>query len=706
MYLWPNFNRMTRMLWMALGLLILASCGQEAARKGNHLIHETSPYLLQHAYNPVDWHPWNDKVLAKAAKEDKLLLISIGYAACHWCHVMEHESFEDTAIARIMNEHFINIKVDREERPDVDNVYMSACQLASDRGCGWPLNAFALPDGRPIWVGTYFPKKEWEKILTYFVDVYQNDRENLEQYANDLAAAIRSSDQVLRRDGEPDFQTETLDVAARDMLASIDLVFGGRKGAPKFPIPNNYEFLLRYHATTQHEPAWEAVERTLDNLSRGGIYDHLGGGFARYTVDEAWRIPHFEKMLYDNGQLVSLFSQAYRHRADERWKYLVYQTLDFIERELSDANTGGFYSSLDADTEGEEGRFYVWKKQELDSLLGNDAPLFGRVYSIEANGNWEHGNNILYRTKSMEQLAQELNLPESELLAKLRSLEWKLFEARSKRVRPALDDKILCSWNALMLQGYVDAYKAFGEDAWLERARKNGNFIREAFLQKDGRLNRNHKGGQSTINAFLDDYALTIQAFIALYEVTFDRSWLDVAEQLTRYVLEHFEEESSGLFRFTSSLDPPLLTNSLELSDNVIPASNSVMARNLYRLGTLLYQEELIGHAQSMLHTVWPGIEEQNTPSFFSNWCNLYLDITYPTYEIAITGPEALTLAANMHRHYLPNALVLGGVNENGMELLKGKIQEDRTMVYVCFNKVCKLPVQTIEAALEQLAAF
>lgn len=682
------------------------ACSDAPGSEGNHLVHETSPYLLQHAYNPVDWHPWNDAALEKAKKEDKLLLISIGYAACHWCHVMEHESFEDTAIARVMNEHFINIKVDREERPDVDNVYMSACQLAAERGCGWPLNAFALPDGRPIWVGTYFPKKEWEKILTYFVDVYQNDRENLEQYASDLAEAIRSSDAVLRRDGDPEFLRPSLDSAVQQMVKSIDPQFGGRIGAPKFPIPNNYEFLLNYHAVREYTPAFEAVERTLDNLSRGGIYDHLGGGFARYAVDEAWRVPHFEKMLYDNGQLVSLFSQTYRFKADERWKYLVYQTLDFIDRELSDTESGGFYASLDADTEGEEGRFYVWTKAEIDTLLGADAALLSSAYKVTSAGNWEEGKNILYRTQSLAELAETAGIPLPEYTQRLRDAEWKLFQAREQRVRPALDDKILCSWNALMLKGYVDAYKAFGEDAWLKRAEQNANFIKQELVKKDGRLDRNFKEGKSTINAFLDDYALTIQALLALYEVNFDQQWVELAETLTEYVLGHFEDEASGLFRYTSKLDPPLLTNSLELSDNVIPASNSVMARNLYRLGTLLYRQDLVKRSEDMLHTVWPNIEEQGNPSFFSNWCNLYLEMSYPTYEIAITGPEAMKLAQELHQHFLPNTLVLGGNEEGKMELLKGKIQEDRTLIYVCFNKVCKLPVHQVAEGLEQMNAF
>lgn len=695
--------------WILLLLTLLVThmaCSDAPGNEGNHLVHETSPYLLQHAYNPVDWHPWNDAALEKAKKEDKLLLISIGYAACHWCHVMEHESFEDTAIARVMNEHFINIKVDREERPDVDNVYMSACQLAAERGCGWPLNAFALPDGRPIWVGTYFPKKEWEKILAYFVDIYQNDRENLEQYASDLAEAIRSSDAVLRRDGEPEFLRPVLDSAVQQMVKSIDPEFGGRIGAPKFPIPNNYEFLLNYHAVRDYTPAFEAVERTLDNLSRGGIYDHLGGGFARYAVDEAWRVPHFEKMLYDNGQLVSLFSQTYRFKADERWKYLVYQTLDFIDRELSDTESGGFYASLDADTEGEEGRFYVWTKAEIDTLLGADAALFSSAYKVTSAGNWEEGKNILYRTQSLAELAETAGIPLPEYTRRLRDAELKLFQAREQRVRPALDDKILCSWNALMLKGYVDAYKAFGEDAWLKRAEQNANFIKQELVKKDGRLDRNFKEGKSTINAFLDDYALTIQALLALYEVNFDQQWVELAETLTEYVLEHFEDEASGLFRYTSKLDPPLLTNSLELSDNVIPASNSVMARNLYRLGTLLYRQDLVKRSEDMLHTVWPNIEEQENPSFFSNWCNLYLEMSYPTYEIAITGPESMKLAQELHQHFLPNTLVLGGNEEGKMELLKGKIQEDRTLIYVCFNKVCKLPVQQVAEGLEQMNAF
>ncbi|MCB0579988.1 MAG: thioredoxin domain-containing protein, partial [Phaeodactylibacter sp.] len=391
-------------------LLFLWACNAQTGNEPpytNALVHESSPYLLQHAHNPVDWNPWGEAALKKARDEDKLLLISIGYAACHWCHVMEEESFEDTTIARIMNEHFVPVKVDREERPDVDNVYMTACQMASDGSCGWPLNAFALPDGRPVWAGTYFPKGQWKDILEYFIKVYAEERDKLEAYAGRLAEGIQASGRPKPVEEAVLFTEEEMGEVVEQFLNNIDFKKGGRPGAPKFPVPNTYEFLLQYHHLAGNEKALEAVTATLDNMGNGGIFDHLGGGFARYSTDADWKVPHFEKMLYDNAQLASLYSKAWQVTKKERYREIVFQTLEFIGREMTSPE-GGFYSSLDADSEGEEGKFYTWQKAEVDSILADErrSAVFCDFYQVKKGGNWEH-INVLYRKDNVEKILTE-----------------------------------------------------------------------------------------------------------------------------------------------------------------------------------------------------------------------------------------------------------------------------------------------------------
>ncbi|MEM9920072.1 MAG: thioredoxin domain-containing protein, partial [Bacteroidota bacterium] len=588
----------------------------------NHLAGQSSPYLLQHAYNPVDWYPWGPEALQKAKEENKMLIISVGYAACHWCHVMEHESFEDTTVSQIMNEYFVAIKVDREERPDIDDVYMTACQLATEKGCGWPLNAFALPDGRPVWAGTYFPKKKWIEILQYFRGEYAKAPDKMAEYAEQLTKGIQSQGLIPSGDEQQAFSREELDKINKNFLQRIDFQEGGRKGAPKFPMPNNYQFLLAYHHFSGNKKALEAVTTTLDKMAWGGIYDHLGGGFARYSTDAVWKAPHFEKMLYDNGQLVSLYADAYRLTQKPLYKSVVEQSLSFVERELSDEN-GGFYSSLDADSEGEEGKFYVWTKEEVAAHIDdpNELALYCAYYEIKDGGNWEHDKNILHRKRSLAQLTKKYKLSEEAILQTVQSINDRLLEARTKRIRPGLDDKILTSWNALMLKGYVDAYKALGNKAYLDRALKNAHFLKQNALQKGGRLNRNYKDGQSVINAFLDDYALLADALTSLYEVTFDEEWLFLADRLVQYVLEHFKDGESAFFFYTSKLDPPLVARKMETSDNVISGSNSTMARVLFKLGTLLYQPDYVESAERMLKQMQPSQRIAPQPNFYANWC-------------------------------------------------------------------------------------
>lgn len=694
-------------LYLVLVAFLCIQCNSKLSKPSsmnhkftNRLIHESSPYLLQHAHNPVNWYPWGEEALQKAKDENKLLIISIGYAACHWCHVMEHESFEDTTVAKIMNEYFVPIKVDREERPDVDDIYMSACNLVTGRG-GWPLNAFALPDGKPVWAGTYFPKDQWVNILNQFRGLQENDPKRLQESAESITRGVQNMDDIAIVTDPNPFTKKTLDFIGQSMINGIDMVEGGNDRVPKFPMPNNFEFLLKYHKVSQNEKALQAVKLTLDKMAWGGIYDQIGGGFARYSTDGIWKAPHFEKMLYDNGQLISLYAKAYQLDKNLLYETTIRQSLAFIDRELTD-ESGGFYSSLDADSEGEEGKFYVWSAAEIDSLIAipETRDLIKSYYQIEEKGNWEH-TNILHRKISDEAFAKANNVTITELHNLVQDANKVLFDSRAERIRPGLDDKILTSWNALQLKAYIDAYNVLKDKSYKEKALRNANFIVKHQMQDDYRLNRNYKSGKSSINGFLDDYALTIQAFIALYQNTFDIKWLKHAENLTDYTLAHFFKASNSMFNYTSDIDPPLIARKSEITDNVIPSSNSVMARNLKYLGELLYNKRYLEISEQMLNNIVPTLSQQDSPSFYSNWCQLYLDMVYPPYEIAIVGKDYNSLKEGMLSQFTTNALFLGGDEEGDLELLENKLQDGKTLIYVCQNKSCKFPVATVEAAME-----
>ncbi|MEM7551894.1 MAG: thioredoxin domain-containing protein [Bacteroidota bacterium] len=660
----------------------------------NKLVSESSPYLLQHAHNPVDWYPWGDEALKKAKDENKLIVISIGYSSCHWCHVMEKESFEDTAVAGFMNEHFVSIKIDREERPDIDQIYMDAAILINGNG-GWPLNIVTLPNTQPVFAGTYYAKDDWTKMLDFFQNLYQEDPEKLIKQAQLITDGINQIEEV-PEPTKSEFQASDSERMARRVLQDIDFELGGKKGAPKFPIPTLMQFLMEQYYLTENDSLKQAVNTTLTQMAQGGIFDHLGGGFARYSTDPKWFAPHFEKMLYDNGQLVSLYSKAHQLFENDLYKNVVTETLDFISRELTSPE-GGFYSSIDADSEGEEGKFYVWSKSEIDSLL--DKPeLFIKYYGVKEAGNWEPNHNILFVEESVGSFASNEGIDALEFETYLKTSEKKLFEARKGRIRPGTDDKILTSWNALMIKGYVDAYTAFQNDAYLESALKAGNFILENQRNSDGSLNRNYKDGKSSINAFLDDYTFTIEAFLSLYQTTFDMKWLMEAQKLTDYVIGHFSDEQSGMFFYTSSKDRSLIARKKELNDSVLPSSNSSMARNLMVLGTLLYNKGYLERSKKMLAAVYDDMRE--SPTYFNNWARLANMFTYPLYEVAIVGDDFESTLSPLQAEYIPNALFLGGETEGDLELLEGKLLDGRTMIYVCLNKACKLPTDDVERAL------
>jgi len=688
--------------------IIFTSCqSQNSTPMKNHkftndLIHESSPYLLQHAHNPVNWKAWNQETLDLAKKENKLILISIGYSSCHWCHVMEHESFEDEEVAALMNEHFVCIKIDREERPDIDQVYMDAVQLMTGQG-GWPLNCIALPNGKPFWGGTYFPKDNWMHYLKEISSLYKTDPEKVQDHANKLTEGVKYKDVVSlnTEDFMPD--KATLHRIVQNWRTHMDQTNGGRTGAPKFPMPHNFDFLLRYAIQNNDDSILSFVNTSLTNITQGGINDQIRGGFARYSTDKKWHVPHFEKMLYDNGQLVSVYANAYATTKNELYKETVYETLEFIQQELL-TNEGAFYSSLDADSLTdtgalEEGAYYVWNKEELKNLLKNEFELFADYYNANNKGLWEHGNYVLCRKGSDKSFISKHKISFIQLENHKKSWKKTLKKAQEKRSRPRLDDKVLTSWNALMLKGYIDAYKVFGDANFLNIALKNATFLKTKQLQENGNINHTYKNGKSTINGYLEDYATVIDAFIALYEATMDEQWLNTAKELTDYSFDHFFNTENHLFFFTSDEDAALITRKIDIDDNVISSSNSIMARNLYKLSHYYSNSYYLKTSKQMLSNV---IEKAvSYGAGYSNWLQLYCDLTGSFYEIAITGNRSGEFIKEINQQYIPNKIVAAAADNSKLPILEGRFTKDESLLFICVDGACKLPVDTIKEALE-----
>jgi len=665
----------------------------------NALIHETSPYLLQHAHNPVDWMPWGEEALAKAKAEDKPLLISIGYSACHWCHVMEHESFEDTGVAQFMDEHFVCIKVDREERPDIDQVYMDAVQLMTGRG-GWPLNCFALPDGRPFHGGTYFPKDQWLKLLQQVQSIYKEDRDKVVEYADKLTEGIHMMDEMPVQAIPDKFKNDTVNAAVGRWQKEFDLKEGGRQGAPKFPMPNNLLFLHHFAMENNDPEALAFVHTSLTKMAHGGIYDQVGGGFARYSTDEIWKVPHFEKMLYDNGQLLSIYAAAYKTSGNPLYRDVLIETVGFLEREMLDA-TGAFYSALDADSEGEEGKFYVWSEEEIKALSGTDFPLIQAYYHIDKRGWWEHGQYILMRQGSDEAIAEQEGLEVEAMRKRISAFKSTALSVREQRIRPGLDDKSLTSWNAMTTTGLLDAFAATGETPFLQLAQENIVFLLKHQVKEDGGLWHSYKNGRSTINGYLEDYAFLCEALIKFHEITMDQKYLSEAHRITTFVVDHFEQNDAGFFYFKSSDDPALVAKKAEIHDNVIPASNAVMATCLFKLGLLYSHSEWATISEQMLANVEPNFSRH--PSGHSQWMQLRLMQSSPFYEVAIVGKDCEEKSKALTKHYLPGAVLCGGKDEGAIPILEQRKVEGKTLIYVCLKGACQLPVESLSEALEQM---
>jgi uncharacterized protein YyaL (SSP411 family) len=662
----------------------------------NELHLESSPYLLQHSTNPIFWKAWNENTLATALKENKLIVVSIGYAACHWCHVMEHECFEDEDVAQLMNAAFISIKVDKEERPDVDAIYMKALQMMTGQG-GWPLNVVCIPDGRPVWGATYVNKENWINTLAQLSKIYQENPEKVIEYAEKLHEGLMSLGIVSHNTHLDEFSFENIHVLVEKWQKSFDLEFGGYTRAPKFMMPSNLDFLQCYGYTFKNDGVINHVDLTLTKMAFGGLYDTLGGGFSRYSVDMKWHVPHFEKMLYDNAQLISVYADAYKRSHNPLYKEVIEKTIAFIKEELTD-NHGGFYASLDADSLDknnhlEEGAFYVWTKTELKSILKEDFNLFAEVFNINSFGFWEHDNYVLIQKESNTEIAQKNGISVGILIEKKKNWENKLLEIRNKRPKPRLDDKRITSWNALMLKGYADAYAALGNTTYLDAAKKNASFIMENLWASNGHLWHSYNNGTAKIEGFLEDYAFIIEAFISLYQVTFDMDYLQNAKQLTDYCLEQFHDEHQHFFAFNARNSSQLIAPHFEVEDNVIPAANSVMATNLHVLSVLFhnsYYEKLVNQ---MLHHITVKIDYA---SAYSNWMKLWMSKNIGK-ELAICGENAVKELSKVNSEFHPNLIIAGSTKNSSLPFLSHRFDPTKTLFYLCENKSCLQPENSFE---------
>ncbi len=680
---------------------------QSPKKYTNNLINETSPYLLQHAHNPVEWFAWGEEAFEKAKAEDKPILVSIGYSACHWCHVMEHESFEDEATARIMNEHFVNIKVDMEERPDVDKIYMEFVQLTTGSG-GWPLNVFLTPDKLPFFGGTYFPPDRrynmpsFPQILVSVADAWKNKRDELLHSANEVLGEMRRIG--LAELSPVGLSLEQMDSAFQSFTRTFDATNGGFGGAPKFPAPMSLEFLLRYFHRTNNEQALDMVLKSCKEMAHGGIFDQLGGGFHRYSVDAVWLVPHFEKMLYDNAQLIKLYLHVYQITKDEFYKQVAVETLEYIRREMLDEK-GGFYSTQDADSEGVEGKFFVWTPEEIEKILGEeDAQIFNFYYDVSEDGNFEE-KNILNIKNTISETAQVLKISEDLLKETLERGKSKLFIEREKRIKPFRDEKILTAWNGLMLATFAEAAAILENQEYLEIARKNADFILEN-LQSDGYLLRTWKDGTAKLNAYLEDYANFTEGLIELYQVSGEIKYLKEAKRLADLMITEFWDEEAGGFFFTANNHEKLVVRSKDFTDNATPSGNSAAATVLLKLSKLLENESYEKFAVTVLRLLAPQIRRY--PQAFGKALSALEFYLGSAKEIVIVGEKGNDLEKALWQQYLPGKVVVLSNNlQNDFDLIpllrERKMIEGKPTAFVCEMRVCQKPVTTVEDLMNQL---
>jgi uncharacterized protein YyaL (SSP411 family) len=674
----------------------------------NRLINETSPYLLQHVDNPVEWYPWGEEALEKAREEDKPILLSIGYAACHWCHVMAHESFEDPETAEFMNEHFVNIKVDREERPDLDSIYMSAVVAMTGQG-GWPMTVALTPDGEPFFGGTYFPPTNrygmpsFKQVLLSLARAWQDRRGDV---ADNAAQIVEHIGRTVAMHEQTDVLDEGL---LRGAVAALGTSFEPRKGgfghAPKFPPSMTIEFLLRYYLRAGDAQALHMAEYTLEQMAYGGMYDQLGGGFARYSTDDDWLVPHFEKMLYDNGLLARAYLHAWKVTGRPLYRRIVEETLDWALQEMRQ-KSGGFYSSLDADSEGEEGKFYVWQVGEIRQVLGEDADLFMRYYNVREGGNWE-GSNILHITHSLKEVAGAMGLDLETAEQKLATARQKLYTLRAKRIWPGLDDKVLTAWNGLILAALAEAGRDLQRPDYTEAAVQNAEFLFQTMRLENGRLLRTWKAGsEAKLNGYLEDYAYLADALLALYQNTFDERWFRWARELGDHIVAHFQDSENGGFFDTSDDHETLIHRPKDLQDNATPSANAMAAHVLLKLSLYTGEGSYWDLAQRAVSALYGAMVKY--PNGFSHWLCAVEFITGQPREVAVAGQPAAedtqALLDVIFADFRPNLVVAVGMNRDTVPLLADRSQkEDRATAYVCVQFVCQLPVNTPDALQAQL---
>ena len=685
-------------------IVLFMSCQQNTAQNEeypftNDLINETSPYLLQHAHNPVNWRPWNDDVFEEAKKDDKLVIISIGYSSCHWCHVMEEETFEDEKVAEIMNRDFISIKVDREERPDVDQVYMTAVQLMTGNG-GWPLNVIVLPNGKPMYGGTYHTNEQWTSVLQKIHQLYKDNPQKANEYAEKVAQGIQDVNFIVPTEKTNDLSVTAINEGLSKWKSEWDLEWGGNVGREKFMLPGQLDFLLDEATIANDSTSLSFVKTTLDQMARGGIYDHVAGGFYRYSTDPKWHIPHFEKMLYDNAQLASLYAKAYTIFKKPAYKKISMETLAFLKKEMKNVD-GGYFAAIDADSEGEEGKYYVWTEEELEHIIQKDYSLFKKYYSIDSSKKMEGGKIVLYQSLEDETFIKEHQTTQKHLGDLKASWKANLLEVRKNRVKPNIDDKIIVSWNALLINGYVDAYKAFGADEYLNEAKSIYNAILEsAYL--DDQLIHSYKKGSKRSKGFLEDYVFMANASINLYTASMDPRHLEFAQKLIKTTLIQFKDDSSDFYKFTA--DESLIAKIIKNDDGVIASPNAVLANSLFLLGHIEYNRDYMANAKAMLLAMQPYLRDGIRS--YTHWASLQLKMTYPYYEIAVVGDNADVLRNELQQKFLANTLIVASTQESNLPLFKGRYVSDGTYIYVCKDNTCKLPVENIEDALEQLHGF
>jgi uncharacterized protein YyaL (SSP411 family) len=679
----------------------------------NKLIDEKSPYLLQHAYNPVNWYPWGDEAFENAKREDRPIFLSIGYSTCHWCHVMEKESFEDEEVAALMNENFISIKVDREERPDIDGIYMSVTQMMTGGG-GWPMTVIMTPDKKPFFAGTYFPKHQkynrigMMELIPRLKDVWKNKRDEIVKASDDILLSLQTP---LLQNQTNQLGLETLDKAYNELRKRFDRTNGGFGNQPKFPSPHNFLFLLRYWKRKNEPEALLMVEKTLTEMRKGGIYDQIGYGFARYSTDEKWLVPHFEKMLYDHALLAIAYTETYLATKNDFYKQTAEEILEYVLRDMTHPD-GGFYSAEDADSEGEEGKFYLWSEKEIDNLFNKeDAAFAKRIFNTSFNGNWidqmhdaADGTNILHLSKTFDELASEFNLPLSEFQTRFNLIRKPLFDFREQRIHPHKDDKILTDWNALMISAFAKTYQITSNKKFLIAAEIAAKFIQKILTDKEGFLLHRYRGGEAAIPAFLDDYTFLIQAYLDLYEASFNSGYLSEAVKLNQEMLEHFEDETNGGFYFTSYLNEKLPVRQKEIYDGAVPSGNSIALLNLLRLHKITNESSLELKAQKLVD-YFSNLIYQRPSAYTQFLCGF--DFAFgPSQEIIITTgsvPSANDFIDVIRNSFNPNKIILLiDKNENILSsispyLKNYKIIKNKTAVYICQNLTCHEPVFTTD---------